>query len=1139
MNKLDKAPGSPEWSILEGPSLPDRDYKYGTLAEVLYAAASTDSKITVIEAADEQVVVSYRELLWKAQRAAAQIRQAGLTRGDFAILRSARNQAFLEMFWGCQLAGVVPLYIPPPAGQRLEAAETAKLESAWHALGHPLIVMPEPEAREATSGLPHDAKVLALAEAAEPNPGTGNHPLTSELGRPDDVALLLMTSGSTGTARVVMQTHRALLAYCTGAARANKFTTADISLNWFPLDHVGGLVMFHIRDVFLGIDQVQVKTDVILRQPLRWLDLLERYRASITWAPNFAFVMINSHEREIASRQWDLSSVTFILNGGEAVMSGPALRFLQILAGSRLRSDVMHPAWGMSETCSGTMYASLDPARPADGAIAPVGYPIPGFSARIVDSRGAVVPRGVTGSLEVRGRSVTVGYFGSRQANQEAFTADGWFRTGDLAVVEDSGLRIVGRDKDVIIVNGVNHSFLDIEAAASASELVAPGSCVAVSGRTDKSPTDQLIVLVAPAEGAAAEPRSLRDDVALNVRMRTGLSPHQVIITEREVLPTTSIGKIDRPRLRQLIEAGALPGQEPGPAVPDSPAEGIAWVRLSPGTSGEKAGLERRRIVIISHDEPMAQAIQRSLRLEGHTCEHVALSPDPAGGPGEFTSIRENVRGSLEELAVAADIDDLIVIVPESPGAATVRAASGIEAVTATLQGAALAIDYRPTKVLAVAVTPAEADADRLISTRTAQAALRGLLDSLNAEPGSLTARLVEIAGSHTAERVGQIVVGEIGLSGVPSRTFWRDGHRFVPTIVGDDSHQPAEMAQAGLRSGPTIVIGGLGAVGAMIGEWLLSSGFGPIGVIGKSRLPERDRWPAIAGGAMGSRIRRLEKLEAIGDVTYVTANAARAEELTAAWELIEKKLGSAIRNVVVASGSLGAGSVLDISDRRLADALNGSAEVAGAVITMLEARGQLADTTVVLLSSVNGTFGGAGVGAYAAGCSYIDALVAELCSQNCRAYGLGLSMVRDTGLSQGYSSRAVLERGYAVLDPAIAMRKIESVLSRPPGHWLIGVSVDQAGSGQDSDGGHPRGRQLRAEHVVARITEIWRDILEADECGIDSSFFDLGGHSLLVPRMLERIAKLFEVNLKNVDVFRYPTIRELSNRIVELASKG
>ena len=160
------------------------------------------------------------------------------------------------------------------------------------------------------------------------------------------------------------------------------------ALNWMPLDHVGGVVMFHLRDVFTAGTQIHAPTHMVLGQPLKWLDWIDRYRATITWAPNFAYGLVNGQADAIREGRWDLSSMRFILNAGEAIVAKTTRRFMQLLAPHGLSATSMYPAWGMSETCSAVTF-SHDFSRATTGdedTFVSVGRPVPGVALRIADA---------------------------------------------------------------------------------------------------------------------------------------------------------------------------------------------------------------------------------------------------------------------------------------------------------------------------------------------------------------------------------------------------------------------------------------------------------------------------------------------------------------------------------------------------------------------------------------------------------------------------------------------------------------------------------------------------------------------------------------------------------------------------------
>jgi acyl-CoA synthetase (AMP-forming)/AMP-acid ligase II len=281
---------------------------------------------------------------------------------------------------------------------------------------------------------------------------------------------------------------------------------------------------------------------------------------TVTFAPNFAFALVNDREREIAARSWDLSSVRFVLNGAEAIVARTARRFLTLLAPHRLAPTAMHPAWGMSETSSGTIYGdrfSLA-ATTDDDPFVEVGRPVPTLSMRIVDGDDRVVHEGVVGRLQVSGAVVTSGYFGSPELTRESFTTDGWFMTGDLGTIRDGRLTITGREKDVVIINSVNYYCHEIESVVEAIDGVETTLTAACPVRPDGANTDRLAIFFHPVDAPATP--ELLSRIRTAVTAKIGIAPDYLLPVDAVAIPKTSLGKIQRSELAMRFAAGEFAG---------------------------------------------------------------------------------------------------------------------------------------------------------------------------------------------------------------------------------------------------------------------------------------------------------------------------------------------------------------------------------------------------------------------------------------------------------------------------------------------------------------------------------------------------------------------------------------------------
>ncbi|MCY8131409.1 AMP-binding protein, partial [Bacillus spizizenii] len=548
-------------SVSYGETLHISEEQPATIPEVLYRTAAElgDTKgIIYLQPDGSEVYQSYGRLWNDALRIVKGLRQSGLKAKQNVILQLGDNSQLLPAFWGCVLAGIVPAPLAVPPTYAESSSGTQKLKDAWTLLDKPAVLTDRDMHQEMLDWAKEQDlegfRAIAVEDLLSAEAETDWHQSS-----PEDLALLLLTSGSTGTPKAVMLNHRNIMSMVKGIIQMQGFTREDITFNWMPFDHVGGIGMLHLRDVYLGCQEINVSSETILMEPLKWLDWIDHYRASVTWAPNFAFGLVTDFAEEMKNRKWDLSSMRYMLNGGEAMVAKVGRRMLELLEPYGLPADAIRPAWGMSETSSGVIFSHefTRAATSDDDHFVEIGSPIPGFSMRIVNDHNEVVEEGEIGRFQVSGLSVTSGYYRHPDLNESVFTEDGWFETGDLGFLRNGRLTITGRTKDAIIINGINYYSHAIESAVEELPVIETSYTAACAVRVDQNSTDQLaIFFVASAKMNDEQMSQLLRNIQSHVSQVIGVTPEYLLPVQKEEIPKTAIGKIQRTQLKTSFENG-------------------------------------------------------------------------------------------------------------------------------------------------------------------------------------------------------------------------------------------------------------------------------------------------------------------------------------------------------------------------------------------------------------------------------------------------------------------------------------------------------------------------------------------------------------------------------------------------------
>lgn len=548
-----------------------------TLVEALYALPDGEERGFRFHGLDRQErYYPYAAMREEAERRAAFLADAGLTKGDRVALLLPENHEFVLTFLGASVGGFVPVPMYPQATFKAIDAYIDILAHIVEAADIAAIVCMEAnrDVLEKLSARPvmEGRRVLFAPEAFEGEAPAFERPEIT----PEDLCFLQFTSGSTSKPKGVTVTHANLVANTTaflGPEGLNR-TPEDVGVGWLPLFHDMGLIGFVLGTLIVDLPVVLMQTAHFARAPRRWLELISQHRGTITYAPNFAYQLAAKRVRDKDIAALDLSSLRVAGCGAEPIRAKTLRAFHERLAPAGFDDKAFLPSYGMAESClaitfhpvGGEMIVDrVDPAAMQDGVARPAtehtegaidivscGVPFPGHGLRIVNEAGDDLGERQVGEIIVQGPSVTEGYFRNEEATRAAIR-DGWLHTGDLGYRVGENLYVCGRIKDLIIINGANHYPQDLEWSIGELEGVRRGNVCAFSVVRDGK--EQLVIL---AEANRSEAARLRSEIQTHVFKAFGLQVSDVVISPVGTLPKTSSGKHQRNKTRLLYERGEL-----------------------------------------------------------------------------------------------------------------------------------------------------------------------------------------------------------------------------------------------------------------------------------------------------------------------------------------------------------------------------------------------------------------------------------------------------------------------------------------------------------------------------------------------------------------------------------------------------
>ncbi|GMU20316.1 MAG: hypothetical protein AMXMBFR13_04130 [Phycisphaerae bacterium] len=500
--------------------------------------------------------------------------------GERALLLYPPGLEFITSFLGCLYAGViaVPLYAPHP--RRPDARLVTVARDC-----DPRLVLSDGPTLERCAAALDGQEDLAGAErlATDENPAVASavHPPV----RPQDIAFLQYTSGSTSSPRGVCVTHENLLANERMIEQAMWLSRDTVFVSWLPTHHDMGLIGDTLQPVYLGCLSCKMPPASFLQHPRRWLAAVTRYRGTIIGSPNFGYDLCVRRIPPEERRLFDLGSLRVTYCGSEPIRAETMNGFARAFEPCGLDPKSMYPCYGMAEL---TLLASGGPpmrslvalsagaaslhrhkVRPpqADDSVTLVscGRLAAGSDALIVDPGTLeICPPDSIGEIWISGPHVAGGYWGNRERTAEVFearTACGkgpFLRTGDLGCLREGELYVTGRLKDIIIIRGQNLYPQDIERAAHESNPMLAGCMSAAFGVRSAGGEEIVLVQEAPRTATLEQAEQLAGQIVRSVNEQLAAGQIRVVMVRWGEVPRTSSGKVRRGACREAYLGGGL-----------------------------------------------------------------------------------------------------------------------------------------------------------------------------------------------------------------------------------------------------------------------------------------------------------------------------------------------------------------------------------------------------------------------------------------------------------------------------------------------------------------------------------------------------------------------------------------------------
>ncbi|MDN4066700.1 amino acid adenylation domain-containing protein [Paenibacillus vini] len=1161
-----------------------------TSALLITVAKYPDKGITFIQYDGKREHLSYATLLESARKILSGLQKSGMKPGDKAILQIRDLREHFSTFWACLLGGIIPVTVAVAQTYQEKNSVLVKLFQAWTLLEGPVFLT--------GTGMKDDlvaigklmqmdgVDILSYEELYKHAPSVDLHD-----SMPTDVAFFQLSSGSTGVPKCIQEVHGNLVRHIHASAQFNGFSPQDRTLNWLPLDHVVPVITYHLKDVYLGCDQLLVHTEYILNEPLRWFDLIERHGISHTWSPNFAFQLVNMRlVNEL--REWDLSSIKFFMNAGEQVTLTVAKTFLKHVIRFGASANSMQPAFGMAESCTCITYENgFEPDQ--SQRFVSLGHVVAGMEICIANDDGKVLYEGQIGRLQLRGQMVTPGYYRNDEANLKAFVQDGWFDTGDQGFILDGKLYLTGRETEKIIINGENFYCYEIEEVAQEVYDVEPTFVAACGVLDEETATEKLVIFFVPTESGQTDLANVISSIRSRIALHFGITPFQVIPIMKGDFPKTTSGKIQRGLFKEKFEGGEFRETNKQVDIALSNQNTVLnwffqerWVRknIPPHEQFQEEGV----FLLVALDEKIGHDLYEQFLRSGKNCI-LAIA-------GEGLTQKQEYVYSFD----LASVEQYYLLWSECQKQGILisrvhyllmsddQESVGLDSLLAFVQFLDRHHEeFIETKEIYLLTKNVHMVSENDIPAIEVAPVL-GFFRTIPQELTWLLARHIDI-DTDDVQFIVSMLLNEVESITLDGEVTYRQGKRFVRSLEKVIPSISPSSQLSFVQNGLYLITGGGGDIGINIAKFLQENYGARILLIGRTEFE----------GLKKEKQLLLSNLAKEGHLLYMACNIQKRDQLLTAVEEARRIFSSEFTGVLHLAGIYDEKRIQDESPAHLRYIMGPKVEGAKNLHEVFQ---DVPNVHFLYFSSVNGTFGGRNVAAYAAANTFLD-LFSQWQRRACgiRSQSLVWSIWDSLGMSKELPTFFAHSKGFKLIQPEEGIRSLLVAASAETNSLIIGLdsnipliysqmitnsrplsrlvafyTVNSDGEialdlenvyvhdmfgvrsrcigylvdelPYQEDGLPDLGilNALRSQMCLKKIetkTErevavIWKEVLRIENLFASNHFFEDGGNSLLATQYIYRLSNHFSCEIRIQDLFNAPTIEKMAAHIDQLQKK-